>query len=118
MRTRVKKIFHKGSASVVEWEDSNKHIRRTIIPSTEIVEENGILFVENVEEGPDFGVDWETLIQTEYGPKKIADLLRRRGIWTLEDYASNTPVITSVFNEACSGNLQRFRENVNTKGRQ
>lgn len=117
MRTKVKKIFHKGSASVVEWEDEDSFIRRSIVPSTEIVEENSELFVEDVGDGPDFGTNWEELISTEFGPKNIADLLRRKGIWTLEDYASNTPVITSVFNEACSKNAQRFRENVSKQGR-
>lgn len=117
MKTKVKKIFHKGSASVVEWEDSQKYLHRTIIPTTEIVEENGNLFVEDIEDGPEFGMNWESLIQTMIGPKGIADLLRRRGIWTLEDYAANTPTVQSVFNQACSENISRFRENVSKRGR-
>lgn len=116
MKTNVKKIFHKGSASVVEWEDGSGFIHRSIVPSTEIVQEGKELFVEDVEDGPDYGVDWESFIHTEYGPKKIADLLRRKGIWTFEDYASNTPTVTSAFNEACSKNVQRFRDNVSKRG--
>lgn len=117
MKTKVRKIFHKGSASVVQWEDSSKYVRRSIVPSDEVIEEGGELFVEDVEDGPDFGVAWEELIHTQLGPKGIADLLRKNGIWTLEDYAQNTAVVTSVFNAACSENLQRFREAVSKQGR-
>lgn len=117
MKTKVKKIFHKGSASVVEWEDGSGYLRRSIVPTAEIQEEQGEFFVEDVGDGPDYGMDWENLVQTQSGPKAIADLLRRRGIWTLEDYAANTPVVQSVFNQACSENISRFRENVNQRGR-
>ena len=117
MKTKVKEIFHKGSASVVEWEDSAGYLHRTIIPTTEIVEENNEKFVEDVEEGPEYGTPWEEFILTHIGPKGIADLLRRQGIWTLEDYAASTATVNSVFNRACSENMQRFRENVSKQGR-
>lgn len=117
MRTEVREIFHKGSSSVVEWQDDSGNVNRSIFPSTELVRENNLVFVEDVEEGQPYGVDWEEFIHTKIGPKGIASLLRKNGIWTFEDYARNTRVVTSVFNEACSTNLQHFRETVLRQGK-
>lgn len=118
MRTKVREVFHKGPSSVVEWVDDSGNLNRVTLPSTELIIENGEIFVENVEEGQPYGVDWETLIRTKVGPKGIADLLRKSGIWTLEDYGQNTRVVTSVFNEACSANLQGFKEAVLKQGKE
>lgn len=117
MRTKVREIFHKGASSVVEWEDSAGNLNRSILPTTELVRENGEMFVEDVETGQPYGENWEELIRTKIGPKGIANLLRRNGIWTLEDYAENTRVVTSVFNEACSANLQQFKDAVLEHGK-
>lgn len=111
-RTKVRIIFNKGLSSVVEWEDGSGNIRRSIFPSAELIEENGEVFVEEVEEGASFGVDWEKFIHTQVGPKGIANLLRKHGIWTLQDYANNARVITDVFNEACYANLLHFKDSV------
>lgn len=112
MKTQVRKISHKGQSSIVEWEDGSGFLHRSVFPSSEIVEENNNFFVEDVEDGYPDGTDWESLIHTQIGPKGIADLLRRNGIWTLEDYAMNSAVVTSVFNQACTANLQHFKEAV------
>lgn len=103
--------------SVVEWTDDDGVIRRASLPSTELKMEAGEAYVEDIDDGQPYGVQWEDLIHTKMGPKAIADLLRKNGIWTLEDYAQNTRTVTSVFNEACSANLQSFRENVLRQGR-
>lgn len=113
MRTTVREVSHKGSSSTVEWTDEQGYLRRSIVPSDEIVtEKDGTFYVDDVDEGYVYGVDWESLIHTRVGPKAIAELLRKNGIWTLEDYFSNTAVVTSVFNEACSANHQQFKEAV------
>jgi hypothetical protein len=118
LKTKVREVSHKGSSSVVEWEDDSGNLNRSILPSTEIIKENGELFVEDVEDGYPYGVDWESLIHTRVGPKGIANLLRKNGIWDLEDYAQNTRVVTSVFNEACTANLQQFKEAVLRHGKE
>jgi hypothetical protein len=112
MKTRVREVFSKGLSSVVEWEDGSGYTRRSVFPSTELVTENGEVFVENIEEGQSYGVDWEDYIHTQVGPKGIADLLRKHGIWTLKDYAQNTRVVNSVFQEACTLNFQHFKQSV------
>lgn len=117
MKATVRRVSHKGQSSVVEWTDDGGYTRRVVVPSDEIVTEGSELVVEDVEEGYPYGVDWESLIHTKIGPKGIADLLRKRGIWTMEDYANNTAVVTSVFNEASSANLQGFKEAVLRQGR-
>lgn len=117
MRTKVREVSHKGLSSVVEWEDDSGNLQRSVLPSTQLIKENGEVFVEDVEEGQSYGADWEDFIHTKIGPKGIASLLRKYGIWTLEDYARNTAVVTSVFNEACSANLQSFREAVLRQGK-
>lgn len=112
-KTVVREVFHKGSSSTVEWTDSAGNINRVVVPSDEVVKEkDGTFSVEDVEEGYAYGVDWEKLIHTRMGPKAIADLLRKNGIWTLEDYFNNTATVNSVFREACSANLQQFNEAV------
>lgn len=113
MKTVVREVFHKGSSTVVEWFDDKGVLRRVTVPSDIIVKEaNGDLTVEDVEEGQPYGVAWETLMRTQFGPMKIAELLRKNGIWTLEDYALRTRDVTAAFNEACSANLQHFKEAV------
>lgn len=117
MRTEVREVFHKGAQSVVEWQDSEGNIYRSIFPETVLISENGKVFVEAVEEGQPYGIDWEDYIHTKMGPKAIAVKLHNKGIWTLEDFQQKTPVVTSVFNEVASVNLQSFRESVLRQGK-
>lgn len=112
MRIQIKEISHKGSSSVIEWIDSVGNVNRSTLPSTEIIHENGREYVENPDEGAFYGVHWESLFEIIIGSKEVAALLRKRGIWTFEDYASNTATVTSVLNEACSVNRQQFQEAV------
>lgn len=112
MRTKVTEISHKGSSSVVQWLDDSGNIYRSIFPTTELIHENEDVYVENVEEGQPFGENWEDFFHTKIGPKGVALLLRKHGIWTLEDYASNTAVVTSVLNQAAAENNQSFKQNV------
>jgi len=117
MRQEVREVFHKGSNSVVEWKDENGDIRRAYFPEIALIHENGKIFVEAIEEGQPYGVDWEDYIHTRMGAKAISTKLHNKGIWTLEDLQTKTPVVTSVFNEAASINLQGFRESVLRKGK-
>lgn len=111
MKTEVKKISSKGSSSLVEWTDDAGYIQRVILPTSELVQEDGKLFVNNPEEGIPYGVYWEEFI-SNLDPVEIAQLLRQKGIWTYEDYASSTSTVNSVFREVATQNLQRFQEAV------
>lgn len=117
MRTEVREVFHKGAQSVVEWKDKAGNFNRSIFPETALIHENDKVFVEEVQEGQPYGIDWSDYIQTKMGPQAIATKLRNKGIWTLEDLQQKLPTITSVFAEAASVNLQSFRESVLRQGK-
>lgn len=110
MKTPVKEVSHKGASSLIEWVDDQGNLNRSIVPTEMVVLEEGQAFVDSPEQGAPYGEQWEELIRAKYGPKGIASLLRERGIWTYDELLRNTAVVTSVFNEACSANLQAFRE--------
>lgn len=112
MKTKIREVSHKGSSSIVEWVDGAGNVKRSTLPSDEIIHEKGETFANEPDEGAPYGEAWEEMIHTRVGPKATADLLRKNGIWTFEDYVSNTAVVTAVFNEACSQNHQQFREAV------
>lgn len=117
METEVREIFHKGAQSVVEWRDENGDVHRSIFPENALTHRNGAIFVEEVSEGQPYGVDWETYATSYIKPEEIAALLRNKGIWTLDDLRQKTPVVTAVFQEASSLNLQGFRESVLRQGK-
>lgn len=117
MRTEVREVFHKGAQAVVEWRDSEGNIRRSIFPEDVLIVENGKVFVDAVEEGQPYGYNWEDYIHSRMGPEEIAAKLRNKGIWTLEDLQQKSQVITSVFAEVSSLNLQSFRESVLRQGK-
>lgn len=117
METEVREVFHKGSQSVVEWRDENGNVHRSIFPEIALIHRNGSIFVDAVEEGHPYGVDWVDYAQPKMGPEEIAQQLRNRGIWTLDDLVKKTSAVTSVFNEASSINLQSFRESVLRQGK-
>lgn len=117
MKTAVREVFHKGSASVVEWRDADGNVHRSIFPENALIKENGVIYVENVEEGQPYGVAWEDHIQASVTPEDVAAMLRNKGIWTLEDYRNRTLAVTSVFNEVTSMNVQSFRDSVLRQGK-
>lgn len=112
MATEVKEISHKGVSSLIEWTDNNGIINRSIVPRSELTKENGVVLVNNPEEGMPYGEQWEELVNVEVGPQSVASLLRLAGIWTYQDFVNNTATVTGVFNQVCSLNLQNFREAV------
>lgn len=117
MKTEVREVFHKGASVVVEWRDIDGNLHRSIFPESAVITENGVLFVEAVEEGQPYGVAWEDYINTSMGANEIAAMLRNKGIWTLEDYRTKTPVVTAVFSDAASLNAQSFRDSVLRQGK-
>lgn len=112
MATKVKEISHKGASSLIEWTDQHGVINRSVVPRSELAKEEGVVLVNNPEEGMPYGEQWDELISTEIGPQGVAALLRKSGIWTYEDFVNNTATVTGVFNQVCSLNLQNFREAV------
>lgn len=111
METKVKKVSGKGASSLIEWTDAKGYICRAHVPNSELIKIDQEVYVDNPEEGIQYGMDWENFIPA-IEPEEIAQLLRKNGIWTYEDYLTNTPTVNSVFREAATLCLQRFQETV------
>lgn len=111
MATKVKKVSGKGASSLVEWTDDKGYICRVIVPNSELIYIDQEVFVENPEEGQQYGMDWDSFIPN-LDPLEVAQLLRKNGIWTYEDYLTNTAAVNSVFRQAATLSLQRFQEAV------
>jgi hypothetical protein len=112
LATEVKLIARKGSAATVEISEADGSKNRLIFPEFELLEEDGKFFIEKPEEGAQYGESWEDIIHTKVGPKGIAALLRKNGVWTLEDLANNTPAANRAFREACTLNYNHFMDAV------
>jgi hypothetical protein len=112
VRQQVREVSHKGASSLIEWSDEQGTVNRSIVPRNELMRENGVVLVNNPDEGAPYGEQWEEIVDTQVGPQSIANLLRQNGIWTYDDFINNTATVTSVFNQYCSNNLQHFREAV------
>lgn len=113
MRTLVKVVSSKGPSSLIEWKDGNT-IKRSRVPRFLLIEENGEVFVEEPDEGAPEGEEWEGLIEAP-DPEFVANLLRQNGIWTYEDFLRNTPVVSSVFREACTESYRKFVQAVHSR---
>lgn len=115
MKVEVREVSSKGSSSLIEWEDEDGNVNRVTVPSSQLHVEEGLTYVNNPENGALYGEDWENLIRARLGPKGIAGLLRKAGIWTYEDFLRNTPAVSSAFREACQVNYQAFVDTVHAR---
>lgn len=115
MRTEVREVSSKGSSSLVEWVDDDGNVNRATVPSTQLYTEEGLVYVNDPENGALYGEDWEGLIRARLGPKGIAGLLRKAGVWTYEDFLNNTSAVNGAFREACQANYQAFVDTVHAR---
>lgn len=115
MKVEVREVSSKGSSSLIEWIEDDGTVNRTTVPSTQLSREDGLVFVNNPDGGAPYGEDWEGLIRAKLGPKGIASLLRKAGVWTYEDFLNHTPAVSSAFREACQVNYQAFVDTVHTR---
>ena len=117
MKTQVIEVSSKGSSSLIEWLDEKGNVGRASVPSSILIHEDGSTFVEDPDKGAPYGEAWEELVRAKLGPVGIADLLRKNGIWTYEDFRNNTAIVSSVFREACTANYQAFVDTVHARQR-
>lgn len=117
MKVQVREVSNKGSSSLIEWTDEDGNINRASLPSTQLKNEDGEVFVDNPDSGAPYGEDWESLVRAKLGPKGIASLLRKAGIWTYEDFRNNTAAVNGVFKEACGINYSHFVDSVHARQR-
>lgn len=93
----VKVISRTTQTALVEWvEDGNYH--RSFVPTAEVIDGH----VERPHWGAPYGEDWAALITEQVDLDAIANELRRRGIWTVDDLQANSEAAKSVIQAAAS----------------
>ena len=83
MASDYKMIRQSGSAAVVEYTDKNGMLRRVTIPSDAVTEEG--IAPELLAAGVPQGLDGEAVIAKACNPERVANALRKAGLWTLRD---------------------------------
>lgn len=88
---KVSVAERRGNSVLVERETNGK-LERRLVPALELLLGKDHLDTKVAEDvwdaGVSYGVDWEALAEVTVTPRQIADELRRRGIWTAEDFYS------------------------------
>jgi len=78
----VKVVGIKGESALVEWIDEGKY-KRAFVPKGKI--KDSAVDPAVLAKGIVYGLSWEDFVEIETSPEKIANELRRHGIWRLED---------------------------------
>ena len=107
----VRTLRTKGGSALVEYVERGFY-RRVYIPFEEI--ENGKVKPSILEAGIVYGEPWEDFMEVIATPEAMANELRRRGVWTVEDV---TPVIIQKVNKAFDERLFLKRTSEIIKGR-
>lgn len=95
MKTPVRIIRRKGGYALVQWV-KDEVSERAWVP-LDIVDESGTSAeVEGPERGVPYGESWSRHITAEISPRVIEQELKRRGIWTFEDYMSQPEVVNGA----------------------
>lgn len=79
----VKVISQDGKSVLVEWMD-NGRLKRGVLPASE-VRRGKYTTKRALNMAAPYGMPWEELVQLKATSEQLAENLRRRGIWNLED---------------------------------
>ncbi len=83
MSVEARQVENRGRSIVVEAMIDGKRVR-VIIPKNKL--KNGLVEDEDWEKGVPFGADWNSLIKLTVTSDVLAEELRKRGVWTIDDY--------------------------------
>ena len=75
-------IEHRGDSVLVEWLEGDR-LKRAVIPAAKAAD--GVTDPETLDFGIPHGLPWEEMIELHATPALIAEELRKRGIWTIDD---------------------------------
>ena len=96
---KVKVLTEYGPSALVE-RAVGENMERRMVPSSELIvgKSHADLKVskEVWDTGIPYGVDWEAMAEVTVTPRQVADELRRRGIWTAEDFYSRYQEVRQV----------------------
>lgn len=103
----VKIIQERKGSAIIEWVDNNE-VRRSIIPTAELVG-NECAYPER---GIPYGIDFADLITIEVTPQDIQRSLNNAGIWTVDDLLHNPREVQGAINAAYGAVLNNLLRNV------
>ena len=82
-RLPVRLVGHQGESALVEWLDGDGMYRRVHVPLVKL--EDGTVSGKDLERGIPYGLPWEEWIEVQATPEKVANELRRQGVWCWQD---------------------------------
>lgn len=102
-QVRITIIEQKGSSALVEWTWNNT-LQRAFIPVQEIHDGERV-DTAVLDAGIPYGEAWQELPVGRIGAERVADALRRHGIWTKAD-ARNVGRVRAALAEAYARDLE------------
>jgi hypothetical protein len=98
----VKIIRDSGPTCLVEWTEHDD-LWRAYVPK-EVIQHLRVS-ADELAAGTPYGVRWEKLIEVHATPERVAQALRRRGIWTAEQLNGRWPEAKTAMIEATAMDL-------------
>ena len=83
LRLPVRKIADKDGSALVEWIGEDGFYHRVYVPLAKL--DKGTVATKDLEKGIPYGLSWEQWIEIEATPERIANELRRMGVWCWQD---------------------------------
>ena len=96
---RITVVNRQGASVLVEWQDSG-NLRRATMPAGSVVDNA----VDDTELGyaVAYGLPWESMLTFRVTPERVADALRRHGIWTASDLQRSPNAALAALQEVYS----------------
>jgi hypothetical protein len=102
---KVKELGHKGTTTLVEWDDGMLH--RGYIPSDQI--EDGEVSSDTLSAAIPYGVQLDLPCVT---PEQIEDMLHRAGLWTVADIRKHPMEVKAVLDAVYKVSWSAFQKTV------
>jgi hypothetical protein len=96
---QVTTITRQGQSVLVEWIDDG-NLRRATVPASTVVDNE--VDPDTLAYGVAYGLPWEQMLSLRVTPERIADALRRHGIWTAGDLQHSPSAAFAALQEAYS----------------
>lgn len=85
-RLPVRLVAHKDGSALVEWIDEAGMYCRVYVPLDKL--DRGTVASKDLAKGIPYGLPWEQWIEIQATPERIANELRRMGIWCWQDMSN------------------------------
>ena len=102
------RVVKEGATVLVEWLDRTGIERRAVLPP-EAVERSSVM-EDVLETAAPYGERWESKVGKMPTGKQIAEVLHKRGIWTLDDLRANPQGALQSIYEVCGVTIKKLLE--------